>query len=423
MRILVVGGGGREHALIWKLAQSPRVKTIYCAPGNAGIAGNAECVAIGVNDIPALKAFALENQIDLTVVGPEEPLTLGIVDEFETAGLRIFGPNKAAAQMEGSKTFAKDIMRQAGIPTAAFREFSDHEEARAYIMQANKPMVLKADGLAAGKGVFPCSTTDQALEALKRIMLNHEFGEAGDRVIIEDFLVGEEASFICLTDGTTVVPLPSSQDHKPIFDNDAGPNTGGMGAYSPAPVVTPQLHDLVMKTVMQPVVDTLRKNGIHFKGILYAGLMIDDGVPNVLEFNVRMGDPETQPILFRLQSDLLELIEAAIDERLSEVTIALDPQPAVCVVMAAGGYPGAYEKGLPITGLSEAAALTDTMVFHAGTRQEGQEVLSNGGRVLGVTARGASITAAIDNAYRAVHCISWPGAQHRNDIGRKALQR
>jgi len=423
MRILVVGGGGREHALIWKLAQSPRVKTIYCAPGNAGIANSAQCLAISANDIPALKAFALENQVDLTVVGPEEPLTLGIVDEFEAAGLRIFGPNRDAARMEGSKTFAKDIMQQAGIPTAAFREFSDYEEARAYIMQAGKPMVLKADGLAAGKGVFPCQTTDQALEALKRILLNHEFGEAGDHLVVEDFLLGEEASFICLTDGTTVVPLPSSQDHKPIFDNDKGPNTGGMGAYSPAPVVTAQLHDIVMKTVMQPVVDTLRKNGICFKGILYAGLMIDAGVPNVLEFNVRMGDPETQPILFRLQSDLLELIEAVIDERLHDVNIAVDPQPAMCVVMAAGGYPGSYEKDLPIAGLNEAAALSDTMVFHAGTRQQGPEVLSNGGRVLGVTARGTSIAAAIDNAYRAVGCISWPGEQHRNDIGQKALQR
>ncbi len=423
MRILVVGGGGREHALVWKLNQSPRVKTIYCAPGNAGIAGSAQCISIAANDIQALKAFALENHIDLTVVGPEEPLTLGIVDEFQVAGLRIFGPNRDAAQMEGSKTFAKNIMRQAGIPTAAFREFSDHEEARAYIMQAGKPVVLKADGLAAGKGVFPCHTTDQALKALERIMLQREFGEAGDHVVIEDFLLGEEASFICLTDGTTVVPLPSSQDHKPIFDNDEGPNTGGMGAYSPAPVVTPELHETVMTTVMQPLVDTLRKNGIHFKGILYAGLMIADGVPNVLEFNVRMGDPETQPILFRLQSDLLELIEAVIDERLHEVSIAVDPQPTVCVVMAAGGYPGSYKKGLPITGLDEAATLADTMVFHAGTRQQGSEVLSNGGRVLGITARGSSIAAAIENAYRAVRCISWPEAQYRNDIGRKALQR
>jgi phosphoribosylamine--glycine ligase len=261
------------------------------------------------------------------------------------------------------------------------------------------------------------------MEALERIMLKREFGEAGDLLVIEDFLVGEEASFICLTDGSTVVPLPSSQDHKPIFDNDEGPNTGGMGAYSPAPVVTGQLHDLVMKTVMQPLVDTLRDNGICFKGILYAGLMIDDGVPNVLEFNVRMGDPETQPILFRLDSDLVELIEAVIDERLHEVSVSVDPQPTVCVVMAAGGYPGSYEKGLPIAGLDKASALAETMVFHAGTRRRDSEVLTNGGRVLGVTARGASIAAAIDNAYRAVGCISWSGEQHRTDIGRKALQR
>jgi len=423
MRILVVGGGGREHALVWKLAQSPKVKELYCAPGNAGIAGSAKCVAITANDIQGLKAFALEQQIDLTVIGPEEPLTLGIVDEFEAAGLRVFGPDREAARMEGSKTFAKNIMLQAGVPTAAFREFTDHEEACAYVIQLNAPVVIKADGLAAGKGVFPCRTTDEALEALKRIMLDREFAEAGDSVVIEDFLVGEEASFICLTDGATVVPLPSSQDHKPIFDNDKGPNTGGMGAYSPAPVVTPELHDLVMKTVMQPVVDALRENGIRFKGILYAGLMIADGVPSILEFNVRMGDPETQPILFRLNSDLIELMEAVIDERLHEITIDLDPQPAVCVVMAAGGYPGTYKKELPIAGLDKAAALADTMVFHAGTRQQGPEVLTTGGRVLGVTARGTSVAAAIDNAYRAVDCISWSGEQHRNDIGRKALNR
>lgn len=423
MRILVVGGGGREHALVWKLAQSPRVKEIYCAPGNAGIAGSAKCVSLAANDIQGLKAFALEQHIDLTVVGPEEPLTLGIVDEFETAGLRVFGPSREAARMEGSKVFAKKIMQQAGVPTAAYREFTNHEEARAYVTRLNGPVVIKADGLAAGKGVFPCRTTEQALEALQRIMVEREFAEAGDNVVVEDFLVGEEASFICLTDGETVVPLPSSQDHKPIFDNDEGPNTGGMGAYSPAPVVTPELHSLVMNNVMQPVVDALRENGIRFKGILYAGLMISDGVPNILEFNVRMGDPETQPILFRLNSDLVELMEAVIDERLHEVTIDLDPQPSVCVVMAAGGYPGSYKKGLPISGLDEAAALADTMVFHAGTRQEGSEVLTSGGRVLGVTARGASIAAAIDNAYRAVDCISWSGEQHRSDIGRKALNR
>ncbi|MBM4311590.1 MAG: phosphoribosylamine--glycine ligase [Deltaproteobacteria bacterium] len=423
MRILVIGGGGREHALIWKLAQSPRTEAIYCAPGNAGIASLAACVPIAVNDIQALKKFAREKTIDLTVVGPEEPLTLGIVDEFEAAGLRIFGPSRDGARMEGSKAFAKNIMLKAGVPTAAFRQFTDYAEACAYVSGANRPLVIKADGLAAGKGVFVCRTMEQAREALERVMANREFGEAGQSVVIEDCLSGEEASFICLTDGTTVVPLPSSQDHKAVFDNDEGPNTGGMGAYSPAPVVTPRMHALVMQTVMQPVVDTLRESGIRFKGILYAGLMIEGGVPNVLEFNVRMGDPETQPIVFRLQSDLIELIEAVIDERLHEITVAVDPQPAVCVVMAAGGYPGTYEKGLPITGLDRAADLEDTMVFHAGTRQQGPDVLTNGGRVLGVTARGASIAAAIDTAYRAVRCIAWPGVQFRNDIGRKALNR
>jgi phosphoribosylamine---glycine ligase len=423
MRILVVGGGGREHALIWKLAQSPRVTALYCAPGNPGIAASATCVPIAANDIQALKAFAVEQHIGLTVVGPEEPLTLGIVDAFEAAGLRIFGPCRDAARMEGSKTFAKNIMQQAGVPTAAFREFTCYDEARVWVTAANRPLVIKADGLAAGKGVFPCRTRDQACDALERIMVNREFGDAGSRVVAEEFLSGEEASFICLTDGTTVVPLPTSQDHKPVFDNDKGPNTGGMGAYSPAPVVNPELHERVMQTVMQPVVDTLRANGITFKGILYAGLMIDDNVPNVLEFNVRMGDPETQPILFRLQSDLIDLMEAVIDERLHEVTIDVDPQPAVCVVMAAGGYPGTYEKGLAIAGLDTAATLDDTMVFHAGTCQQESGVCTNGGRVLGVTARGPSIAAAIDNAYRAVHCISWPGVHYRSDIGRKALHR
>lgn len=423
MRILVIGGGGREHALIWKLAQSPRTEAIYCAPGNAGIASLAECVPIAANDIQALKTFAHEKTIDLTVVGPEEPLTLGIVDEFEAEGLRIFGPRRDAAQMEGSKAFAKNIMLKACVPTATFRQFTDYAEACAYVSGASRPLVIKADGLAAGKGVFVCRTMEQAREALARVMANREFGAAGQSVVIEDCLSGEEASFICLTDGVTVVPLPSSQDHKAVFDNDEGPNTGGMGAYSPAPVVTPRMHSLVMQTVMQPVVDTLRLSGIRFKGILYAGLMIEGGVPNVLEFNVRMGDPETQPIVFRLQSDLIELIEAVIDERLHEVTVAVDPQPAVCVVMAAGGYPGTYEKGLPIAGLDRAADLEDTMVFHAGTRQQGPDVLTNGGRVLGVTARGASIAAAIDTAYRAVRCIAWPEAHYRNDIGRKALNR
>ncbi len=423
MRILVVGGGGREHALIWKLAQSPRSEEIYCAPGNAGIASLAECVPIAANDIQALKAFARERKIDLTVVGPEEPLTLGIVDEFEAAGLRIFGPGRDGARMEGSKAFAKDIMQKAGVPTAAFRQFTDYAEARAFVTAASRPLVIKADGLAAGKGVFVCRTAEQALEALERVMAHHEFGEAGARVVIEDCLTGEEASFICLTDGITVMPLPSSQDHKAVFDNDEGPNTGGMGAYSPAPVVTPQLHARVMQTVMQPVVDTLRESGIRFKGILYAGLMIEGGVPSVLEFNVRMGDPETQPILFRLKSDLVDLIEAVIDERLHEVSIDVDPQPAVCVVMAAGGYPGTYEKGLAIEGLDRAAGLAGTMVFHAGTRRQGPAVVTNGGRVLGVTARGTSIAAAIDTAYRAVSSISWPGAHYRSDIGGKALKR
>ncbi len=423
MKVLIVGGGGREHALAWKAAQSPQVTKVFCAPGNAGIAADAECVPIKADDIDGLKEFAQKNAIDLTIVGPELPLTLGITDVFEDAGLKVFGPSKEAAQLEGSKIFAKNIMQEAGIPTAAFKAFTNAGEAKAYIQSLGKPVVVKADGLAAGKGVFPCRTVDDALDAVERIMVKNEFGEAGSSIVVEDFLEGEEASFICFTDGTTVVPLPSSQDHKPIFDDDKGPNTGGMGAYSPAPVITPELHDTVMKTVMQPLIDTLARKNIKYKGIVYAGLMIKDGVPNILEFNVRFGDPETQPILYRLQSDMIELIAAAVDERLSDSTVSCDPQPTVCVVMAAGGYPGSYEKGLEISGLEDANTVPDAFVFHAGTANDNGKIVTSGGRVLGVTARGATIAQAIDNSYKAVSKINWPGAQFRKDIGKKALNR
>ena len=423
MKVLVVGGGGREHALVWKIAQSPKVTKIYCAPGNAGIAGIAACVNIPADDIGGLKKFALDTGIGLTVVGPELPLTMGIVDSFEKDGLRIFGPNAAVARLEGSKQFAKEIMREAGIPTADFAAFTDAGAAKTYILKKQQPLVVKADGLAAGKGVFPCRTADEAVSAVDRILTHKEFGDAGAVVVIEDFLEGEEASFICFTDGITVVPLPSSQDHKRIFDNDAGPNTGGMGAYSPAPVVTPEVHERTMKTVMKPLVAAFAARGIPFKGIIYAGLMIQNGIPRVLEFNMRMGDPETQPILFRLESDLVELMEAAIDGRLAQIDVQCDPRPAVCVVMAAQGYPDKYAKGSAIRGLDDAAQIPDTFVFHAGTALKDGAIVTSGGRVLGVTARGLTIQDAVASAYSAVQRIGWNGVQYRKDIAQRAFGR
>lgn len=423
MNVLIIGGGGREHALAWKISQSPQVTKLYCAPGNAGIASVADCVAISASDINSLKEFSLKNKIDLTVVGPELPLTLGIVDIFEKEGLRIFGPNRVAAQLEGSKIFAKAIMKKAGILTADYAVFSDTEPAKDYVRQKKCPLVVKADGLAAGKGVFPCPTADEAFDAIDRIMLNREFGESGNSIIIEDFLKGEEASFICFTDGKTVVPLPSSQDHKRVYDDDRGPNTGGMGAYSPAPVITPELQEIIMHNIMNPLVNALNYSGITYKGILYAGLMIENNIPRVLEFNVRFGDPETQPILFRLKSDLVEACNAVIDGKLSEYTIDCDPCPAVCVVMASGGYPDAYEKGHLVFGLEQAATIPGTYVFHAGTTLRDGTIVTSGGRVLGVTSRGKTIKEAMQTVYTAVATIHWDGVHYRNDIGRRALGR
>lgn len=420
MKVLIVGNGGREHALAWKTSQSPSVNKIYCAPGNAGIALLTDCVDIDPSDIFSLNKFALKNNIDLTIVGPELPLTLGIVDAFEQDGLRIFGPSKNAALLEGSKIFAKKIMSSANIPTADYSVFTNPELAKQHIKEKKSPLVIKADGLAAGKGVFPCKTAQSAIDAVDRIMIDREFGDAGTSVIIEDFLDGEEASFICFTDGKTVVPLPSSQDHKRIYDEDKGPNTGGMGAYSPAPVVTPQIHEFVMKNIMIPLVQSLSLQGIKYKGIIYAGLMIKNGFPYVLEFNVRLGDPETQPILFRLESDFIEIINAVIDEKLSEVSIKFDDQPSVCVVMASGGYPGKYKKGFEIHGLNEAEKTPNSFVFHAGTSVENGKLVTNGGRVLCVTSKGETIQKAITTVYSAVTKIHWNGAHFRNDIGRKA---
>jgi phosphoribosylamine--glycine ligase len=423
MKVLVIGSGGREHAMVWKLAQSPRVEKIFCAPGNAGIGRLAQCVNIEVTDLDRLADFAESEGVGLTVVGPEVPLTMGIVDLFKARGLRAFGPSGKAAALEGSKVFSKDLLKKYGIPSAAYEVFDDREQAAAYIRKVGAPLVIKADGLAAGKGVIVAHTIDEALAGVELIMGEKAFGAAGSRLIVEEFLVGEEASFLAFTDGKTVLALPTSQDHKAVFDGDRGPNTGGMGAYSPAPVVTPEIHAEVMAEVMYKTVRAMAAEGCEYQGILYAGLMIDQGRIKVLEFNCRFGDPECQPLLMRLQSDLVEVMEAVIDGRLSEISLEIDPRPTVCVVMASGGYPGAYEKGWPISGLAEAAGVPDVVVFHAGTAEKGGEIVNTGGRVLGVTAIGADLTSAIASAYRATGLISWRDCFYRKDIGQKALNR
>ncbi|MFK5951513.1 MAG: phosphoribosylamine--glycine ligase [Desulfobacterium sp.] len=423
MKVLVVGSGGREHALVWKIAQSNLVDKIYCAPGNAGTAIDAENVPIGAEDIEALATFAADNEIDLTVVGPEAPLAQGIVDLFEEKGLKAFGASRKGAQLEASKIFAKNIMEKYGIPTARGKAFTDVDKARDYIRRMGAPLVVKADGLAAGKGVFVCTSEEEALNALDAMLQEGIFGDAGALVVVEECLEGEEASFIALTDGKTVLPMPTSQDHKRVFDNDEGPNTGGMGAYSPAPVLDFMLRDRAMKEVMIPAVEGMAAEGIPFKGVLYAGLMIHKDQIKVLEFNVRLGDPETQPILMRLKSDLVPLMEACVDGTLHKFTTDIDPRSTMCVVMAAGGYPGAYEKGAVITGLKDAASLEDTVVFHAGTRLDGDDVKAVGGRVLGVTALGDGVKDAMDKAYAACAKISWKDCFYRKDIGAKALAR
>ena len=421
MKVLVIGSGGREHALVWKLRQSPRVDRIYCAPGNAGISKLAELVPLQPEDIHGLRRFAEQAHIDLTVVGPELTLSLGIVDEFETHGLRALGPNKQAAQLEASKVFAKELMQQIGIPTAAFDVFTDPDEARRYILKIGAPVVVKADGLAAGKGVSVCASVEEALGAVERIMRERVFGDAGNRVVIEEFLEGEEASFLAFTDGITVLPLASSQDHKRAFDNDQGPNTGGMGAYSPAPVVTPKLAQRVVREIMLPTIGELRRRGVIYKGILYASLMIKSDRVSVVEFNARFGDPECQPLMFRLQSDLVDTMEAVIDERLAEVSLTWDERPAVCVVLASGGYPGKYDNGQVIAGLESLHDWQDGVIFHAGTAFSDHQYVTKGGRVLGVTAAGSNIQSAISNVYEGVQKISWAGMHYRRDIGQRAL--
>lgn len=422
MKILVVGSGGREHAIVWKLAQSPLADEIYCAPGNAGIADLAECVNIPADDVDTLLEFAQAENIGLTVVGPEAPLAAGIVDKFTAAGLKIFGPSQKAAMIEGSKALAKEIMEKYNIPTAKYAAFTDKAAALAYLDANSAPIVVKADGLAAGKGVVVAMTTAEAKEAVESMLSGNAFGEAGARVVIEEYLEGEEVSVLAFSDGKTVLPMVSAQDHKRVFDDDKGPNTGGMGAYSPAPIYTPQLAEQVVQQVLQPAVDGLRQEGRLYKGVLYAGLMLTKQGVKVLEFNARFGDPETQAVLMRLQSDLVEIMLAVIDERLHEHELVWTEDAAVCVVMASGGYPGSYAKGQPISGLEQAAELADTVVFHAGTKFSAQQVVSDGGRVLGVTACAPSIKEAIDKAYAAVDLISWPDCFCRRDIGAKALR-
>lgn len=422
MKILVIGSGGREHALVWKIGQSPKADKVYCAPGSAGIGELAELVAIGPEQIEKLAEFAENEKIDLTVVGPELPLTLGITDLFESRGLRIFGPNKDAAQLEGSKVFAKKILQENGIPTASFGTFTDAGLAKQYIAQHPAPYVIKADGLAAGKGVLICVTPKEAEAAIDEMLVRKAFGPAGNRLVFEEFLDGEEASFMVLTDGEHMLPLASSQDHKRVFDNDEGPNTGGMGAYSPAPVVTPKIYQRILDEILSPLLAGLKRKGIRYRGVLYVGLMITKDGPMVLEFNARFGDPECQPIMMRLKSDLVPLLEATIDDKLHLIQPQWHDDMAVCVVLCASGYPGSYGKGAEIHGLDRLKNWEKGFVFHAGTAKDNGRWVTSGGRVLGVTARGDTIENAVKEAYDAVGKISWNGMHYRKDIARRALK-
>lgn len=422
MRILVVGGGGREHTLVWKLKQSPLVEKIFCAPGNAGIAEDAECVPISVNDLQALAEFAEKQKIDLTVVGPEDPLTRGIVDLFQEKGLKIFGPNKQAAQLEGSKVFAKELMEKYNIPTAEYRTFTSPGEAEQYIKKIGVPIVIKAEGLAAGKGVIVCEDEEEALLAVKKIMIDRAFGEAGNRLIVEECLRGEEASILAFTDGDSILAMVSSQDHKPVYDGDRGPNTGGMGAYAPAPLVTPEIAQYVEQEILIPAVQGLKADGHTYSGIIYAGLMFTDKGPKVLEFNCRFGDPEAQVVIPLLKSDLVPILQAVVEGRLSQVKAQWHEGSAVCVVMASGGYPGSYQKGRNIQGLEKQKGKENLVVFHAGTKVQEGQIVTNGGRVLGVTGWAENLPETLKNVYEAVESIEFDGAHFRKDIGQKALK-
>ncbi|AKL41346.1 TPA: phosphoribosylamine--glycine ligase [Serratia marcescens] len=425
MNILIIGNGGREHALAWKAAQSPLADKVYVAPGNAGTAleANLENVAIAATDIPALVAFAQSHDIGLTIVGPEAPLVIGVVDAFQAVGLKIFGPSQAAAQLEGSKAFTKDFLARHRIPTAEYENFTEVEPALAYVRRKGAPIVIKADGLAAGKGVIVAMTLQEAEEAVRDMLAGNAFGDAGHRIVVEEFLDGEEASFIVMVDGENVVPMATSQDHKRVGDGDTGPNTGGMGAYSPAPVVTDEIHRRAMDQVIWPTVRGMAAEGNTYVGFLYAGLMIAaDGQPKVIEFNCRFGDPETQPIMLRLRSDLVELCLAGAEGRLNEKSSDWDERPALGVVLAAGGYPGDYRNGEVIQGLPQQES-ADGKVFHAGTRLQGKDVVTSGGRVLCVTALGDTVAQAQQRAYQLAEGIEWPGSFCRKDIGYRAIAR
>jgi phosphoribosylamine--glycine ligase len=420
MKVLIIGSGGREHALARKISESKKLSKLYVAPGNGGISEIAELIDIKAEEIEKLADFAQDNEIDLTVVGPEAPLVKGIVDLFESRNLKIFGPNQAAASLEASKVFTKDLCKKYDIPTADYQVFDDAEKAKAYIDKCDKPQVIKADGLAAGKGVVVASNRCEAKEAIDLIMRDKAFGEAGKRVTIEERLYGQEASILVLCDGEDICPLATSQDHKQIYDEDRGPNTGGMGAYSPAPVINDDLYQQVLSKIIRPSVYALKEEGINYKGVLYAGLMLTEKGPMLLEYNVRFGDPETQAVLTRVKNDFLEAIEAIVDGKLSEIEMEWDARNCLCVVLASGGYPGKYEKGKEIEGLKKANKEKDIFVYHAGTKKEDNKYYTSGGRVLGVTALGEDINKAIDKAYKAVELISFDNMYYRKDIGHKA---
>jgi len=422
MNVLVIGSGGREHTLCWKIKQGADVKNIYCAPGNGGTAIDAVNVDLDVSEHGKVIDFCREKKIDLVVVGPEAPLAVGITDDLEKEGINVFGPSYAAARMESSKIFAKELMGRYNIPTAAFRIFDDFEKAEEYIKEKGVPIVVKAYGLAAGKGVIVAEKTEEAIDAARDMLVKRTFGSAGDKIIVEEFLTGEEASILVITDGENIIPLVSSQDHKRVYDGDQGPNTGGMGAYSPAPVISDDLYKKVIETIVRPTIDGLKNEGIQYKGVLYVGLMIAEGVPKVLEYNVRFGDPETQVILPRMRSDLADLLLSAAKGDLSGKTVEWDERDCVCVVLASGGYPGSYENGKKITGIGEAEE-EGAVVFHAGTTMDKSDLLTSGGRVLNVVGAGMGIKEAADNTYKSVEKIHFEGMHYRKDIGYRAIAR
>jgi len=421
LKILIIGSGGREHTLAWKLAQSDRVAQIYCAPGNAGISGLAQCIPLKVDDIEGIVDFSKKEAIDLVIIGPELPLTLGLVDALEEVGIKAFGPSKKAAEIEGSKAFAKDLMWRYGVPTARYGVFTDTESARNFAREIPGPWVIKADGLAAGKGVLICPTIKEADEAIESVLTGEAVGSAGEKIVIEEYLEGEELSILAFCDGKTIIPMVPAQDHKRIFDGDKGPNTGGMGAYSPVPAGTPELMQEIDEKILQPVIKAMEKEGRPYRGVLYPGLMLTREGPKVLEFNCRFGDPETQVVLPRLESDLVEIILAAVEGRLHETKIDWIPEACITVVMASGGYPGSYRTGYPISGLEEASS-DNVIVFHSGTAWQDGQIVSAGGRVLSVTALGANIAKARENAYEAIKRMSFTDCHYRKDIAYRALK-